>query len=92
MLASCTAQTNAQLRIFSPNHLDISPHLGPLSFLSLCLLSLLSGAQTKDAGLLGRGDDMDRWWHGECGFVGIGVVEGVGLWRSASVVDISVCV
>ena len=74
---------------FLPN---ISPHLSPLSLLSLCLLSLLSRAQTKDARLLDGGDDMDRWWHGGCRFVGINVVEGVGLWRSTSVVDIGVCV
>ena len=30
-------------------------------------------------------------WQGGCGFVGIGVVEGVCLWRSAFVVDIGVC-
>ena len=72
--------------------LDISPHLNPLSLLSLCLPSLLLGAQTKDVVLLGGNDDMDRWWHGGCGFEGIGVVEGVGLWRSASVVDIGACV
>ena len=29
--------------------------------------------------------------RGGCGFVGIGVVEGVCLWRSASVVEIGVC-
>ena len=29
--------------------------------------------------------------RGGCGFVGISVVEGVCLWRSASVVDIGVC-
>ena len=62
MLASCIAQINAQLRLFSPNHSDISPHLTPLSLLSLCQLSLLSGAQTKDAGLLGGDDNVDRWW------------------------------
>ena len=62
VLASCTAQINAQLRLFSPNHSDISHHFSPLSLLSLCLLSLLSGAQTKDVGLLGGGDDVDRWW------------------------------
>ena len=62
VLASCTAQINSQLHLFSPNHSDISPHLSPLSLLSLCLLSLFSGAQTKDAGLLGGGDDVDRGW------------------------------
>ena len=62
VLASCTAQINAQLRLFSPNHSDISPYLSPLSLVSLYLLSLLSGAQAKDAGLLGGVDDMDRGW------------------------------
>ena len=62
MLAKYAAQINAQLHLFSSNHLDISPHLNPLSLLSLCLHSLLSGAQTKDVGLLGGGDDVDRWW------------------------------
>ena len=32
---------------------------------------------------------LDR--HGGCGLVGTSVVEGVYLWRSASVVDIGVC-
>ena len=62
VLAGCTTQINAQLRLFSPNHSNISPHLSPLSLLSLCLLSLLSRAQTKDAGLQSGGDDVDRWW------------------------------
>ena len=94
MLTSCTAQINTLLHLFSPNHSDISPHLNPLSLLSLCLLSLLSGAQTTLCFVLSflclSPSLLDR--HRGCGFAGISVVEGVSLWRLASVVDIGVCV
>ena len=39
--------------------INTSPHLSPLSLLLLCLLSPLTGAQTKDAGLLGGSDEVD---------------------------------